>query len=401
MYPLEPSEVPTPPPSLSLSLSPCFSVPSLPFLGNTLKKPNGQTSEFLKNSVEDLAIVECTNNRLPPSFSTLPKQTHEMVESMIVDREYFRANMPIFSQPMKHSLDRDNCKYIFSKCKVWWCLCQYVIKTSWRAPNIKGAGWQGFWREHFCRTWREDLCHFTHQLVSCLFLFRAMENPPTSAAELDSDPDSPHLDQFPLGQQRFPLGLYHSLHNHLRHPDDRRPGRKGGVLILILLLASHRSKATASCRRFSLGAFRGVANFVHGKMDEMHVWSTASSSTFKAFPHTRAFYFTLPLLFCILASQVFNFFSSDRHFSSVKFSFGWSWPFYFFFIFVVLSVLSSMERLHIRLVLFGDPCKTYQQQSVGKRWNESPFSLPSEHLAHPNTQQVLTILKVLTGYRLA
>ena len=27
-----------------------------------------------------------------------------------------------------------------------------------------------FWREHFCRTWREDLCHFTHQFVSCSFL---------------------------------------------------------------------------------------------------------------------------------------------------------------------------------------------------------------------------------------
>ena len=29
------------------------------------------------------------------------------------------------------------------------------------------------------------------------------------------------------GGQRSPLGLYHSLHNHLRHPDDRRPGKKG------------------------------------------------------------------------------------------------------------------------------------------------------------------------------
>ena len=87
-----------------------------------------------------------------------------------------------------------------------------------------------FWREHFCRTWREDLCHFTHQFVSCSFLFRAMENPPTSAAlaELDSDPDSPHLDQFPPGQQRSSLGLYHSLHNHLRHPDDRRTTWKEG-----------------------------------------------------------------------------------------------------------------------------------------------------------------------------
>ena len=53
------------------------------------------------------------------------------------------------------------------------------------------------------------------QFVSCSFLFRATENPPTSAAELDSDPDSPQLDQFPLDQQRSPLvGLYHSLHNH-------------------------------------------------------------------------------------------------------------------------------------------------------------------------------------------
>ena len=58
-----------------------------------------------------------------------------------------------------------------------------------------------------------------------------MENPPTSAAldELDSDPDSPHLDQFPPGQQRSSLpGLYHSLHNHLRHPDDRRTTWKEG-----------------------------------------------------------------------------------------------------------------------------------------------------------------------------
>ena len=29
------------------------------------------------------------------------------------------------------------------------------------------------------------------------------------------------------GRHRSPLGLYHSLHNHLRHPDDRRPGKKG------------------------------------------------------------------------------------------------------------------------------------------------------------------------------
>ena len=75
--------------------------------------------------------------------------------------------------------------------------------------------------------------------------------------------------------------------------------------------------------------------------------------------------------------------------------------FFFHLCLLSLSVLSSKERLHIRLVLLGNPCKTNQHQSVGKRWNESPFSLPSERLTHRNMQQILTILKVLTGYRLA
>ena len=86
------------------------------------------------------------------------------------------------------------------------------------------------------------------------------------------------------------------------------------------------------------GGFRGVADFVHGKMDGMHVWS------FEAFPRTRAFVFTLLWLFCILASRVFNFFSSDRHFSSDNFSFGSSWPFYFFFIFVFSRCLFCLPR---------------------------------------------------------
>ena len=71
----------------------------------------------------------------------------------------------------------------------------------------------------------------------------------------------------------------------------------------------------------------------------------------------------------------------DRHFSSDKFSFGLSRPYFlsffllfFLFLFLLLlfsflpyplyllsfSVLSSKERLHICLVLLGDPCKTYQ-----------------------------------------
>ena len=77
--------------------------------------------------------------------------------------------------------------------------------------------------------------------------------------------------------------------------------------------------------------------------------------------------------------------------------------FFFHLCLLSFSVLSSKERLHIRLVLLGNPCKTYQHQSVGKRWNESPFSLPAEQLAHPNmyTLQVLTISKLLAEYRLA
>ena len=77
--------------------------------------------------------------------------------------------------------------------------------------------------------------------------------------------------------------------------------------------------------------------------------------------------------------------------------------FFFHLCFLSFSVLSSKERLHICLVLLGYPCKIYQHQSVGKRWNESPFSLPAEQLAHPNmyTLQVLTISKLLAEYRLA
>ena len=76
------------------------------------------------------------------------------------------------------------------------------------------------------------------------------------------------------GRQRSPMGLYHSLHNHLRHPDDRRPGKKGRRVDADIALGFSpvlRSKATASCRRLSSGGFRGVADFVHGKMDGMHV----------------------------------------------------------------------------------------------------------------------------------
>ena len=241
------------------------------------------------------------------------------------------------------------------------------LNTSSHASKTKRAGWQGILREHFCLTWWEDRCHFTHQFVSCSLIFRAMGNPPTSAAEIDSDPDSPQLDQSPLDQQWFPLGQYHSPHHHLRRPDDRRPGRKGGVSIL--LSASYRSKAKASCQRLSSGGGGGggrvVANFVHGKMDGMHCEallrrppsesvSTHSSILvlvcrgFSAFWPARFSPSSRPIVIFHLTS--FRLVRHDR--------------FFFNLCLLSLSVLSSKVHLHIVL---GNPCKTYQHQSVRKR----------------------------------
>ena len=70
-----------------------------------------------------------------------------------------------------------------------------------------------------------------------------MENPPTSAAELDSDPDSPHLDQFSLlwwsaAVSTGPVSLMHcTTICAILTIDDLE--KKGGVSMQILPLASH------------------------------------------------------------------------------------------------------------------------------------------------------------------
>ena len=229
-----------------------------------------------------------------------------------------------------------------------------------------------FWREHFCRTWREDLCNFTHQFVSCSFLFRALENQPTSAAlaELDSDPDSPHLDQFPPGQQRSSLpGLYHSgtaqpSAPSWRSTDDLEGREACRSRSCSWLFTGARQRLAVDVFPRS-GGFRGVADFVHGKMEGVHVWS------FEAFPRTRAFVFTLPWLFCILASRVFNFFSSgsDRHFSSDNFSFGSSWPFYFFFIFVFSLCLFCLPRQSWWKFIACHPVRDAMRNKTKLPWN--------------------------------
>ena len=81
---------------------------------------------FEKKSVF-LGQQEVAEHRLYKCTGSLP--LFQLVQSRLTKRlivENFRANMPIFSLAMKHSLDRDNCKYIFSKCKVWSCVSKSV-----------------------------------------------------------------------------------------------------------------------------------------------------------------------------------------------------------------------------------------------------------------------------------
>ena len=132
----------------------------------------------------------------------------------------------------------------------------------------------------------------------------------------------------------------------------------------------------------SLGGFGSRADFVHGKMDGMHAWSTAWPARFSASP---------------CPSVIF-------HLTSFRLVRPYCFFFVFFFIFVFSLCLLCLPRNAFTLVLYflGIFVKRINiNQSVSKRRNESPFSLPSERLAHLNTQQVLTFLKVLTRYRLA
>ena len=49
--------------------------------------------------------------------------------------------------------------------------------------------------------------------------------------------------------------------------------------------------------------------------------------------------------------------------------------FHLFFSLCLLFCLprNASSSVFYYLAILGNPCKTYQQQSVGKRWNESPF----------------------------
>ena len=181
-------------------------------------------------------------------------------------------------------------------------------------------------------------------------IFRAMENSPTSAAELKSDPDSLQLDQFPLDQQWSPLGLYHALHNHLRHPDDRQPERKGGVAVRSCSWLLTGARQRLDVYVFPWGGLRGVADFVHGKMDGMHVTvkplRRPPSKPFHAFEHLfllcRGFSAFWPARFSTSSRPIVIFclksFRLIRHDSS---------NFFHLCLLSLSAVQSSKERLHI------------------------------------------------------
>ena len=182
---------------------------------------------------------------------------------------------------------------------------RHLARTNRNALGGKGFGGNS---EHFCRTWREDLCHFsvfTHQFVSCFFSF------PSHGKSADlcswawlrpwfSTPGSVFT-SLVVGS-----GLHWACITHctticaiLTIDDLEKKGRRVDADLALGFSPVLRSKATASCRRLSSGGFRGVADFVHGKMDGMHVWSPASSSTFEAFPRTTlsiCFYFAVAVL---------------------------------------------------------------------------------------------------------
>ena len=74
---------------------------------------------------------------------------------------------------------------------------RHLARTNRNA--LGGKGFRGnIFVAHGGKIFAISVFSLTSSFPVFFFLFRAMENPPTSAAELDSDPVSPHLDQFSL-----------------------------------------------------------------------------------------------------------------------------------------------------------------------------------------------------------
>ena len=126
--------------------------------------------------------------------------------------------------------------------------------TSSCAFKTKRAGWQGFGGNIFVAHGGKIFAiSLTSSFPVCFFsepwkISRPLQLSLTPTLTLHTWISF----HFFSGRQRSPLGLYHSLHNHLRHPDDRRPGKKGRRVDPDLALGFSpvlRSKATASCRR--------------------------------------------------------------------------------------------------------------------------------------------------------
>ena len=138
-----------------------------------------------------------------------------------------------------------------------WGICQYVmgpLNTSSRAPKTKRAGWQGFGGNIFVAHGGKI---FAISLTSS-FPVRFFSEPWKIRRPLQRQLSlTPTLTLHTwISFHLVSSGLHWACITHFTTicailTIDGRPGRKGGVSIWILLLAFHRRKATASCRRLS------------------------------------------------------------------------------------------------------------------------------------------------------
>ena len=182
------------------------------------------------------------------------------------------------------------------------------------ASKTKRAGWQEFWREHFCRTFREDLCHFTHQFVSCLLSF----------------PSHGKIRR-PLQLSLTPTPTFHSwISLHLIRSGLHWTCITHCTTICAILTIDDLEgrEACRSCSWLLTGARQRLAvrRLSSGRIprcSRLCPWENGRNACVKHcfVVHLRSVSTHSSICFCFAASQVFNFFSSDRHFSSDKFSF--------------------------------------------------------------------------------
>ena len=234
--------------------------------------------------------------------------------------------------------------------------------TSSCAYKSKRAGWQGFWQEHFCRTWREDLCHFsvfTHQFVSCFFFFseprkirRPLQLSLTPTRTLHTSFHQFSLLWWSAAVSTGPVSLTAQPSVPSWRSTTWKKGEACRCRSCPWLLTGITEQGTGKLSTSFLGGIPRCS-----RLCPWEKWTECMCEALLRRPPSKPFHALEHLfllyrgLFCILASQVFNFFSSDRHFSSDKFWFFMT-VFFFFLIFVFSLFLFCLPRNAFTFVLY-------------------------------------------------